>query len=179
MRKLDMAPLLLALGKAGLSILASAVASKGKEVIEQKLGVDLGAMVGTEEGRYKLRELEIQHQEFLITLAENASIRDLEYFKEEVADKGSARLRDSEFLKAGMVNWRANVMFLIACLMIMWLVWIVWKDESLNEYVKGIFTLVLGRFLGYLDNIYNFEFGTTRDSRTQHETIQKLTEGPK
>ena len=49
----------------------------------------------------------------------------------------------------------------------------------INEYVKGIFTLVLGRFLGYLDNIYSFEFGTTRGSKEKDETIKQLTGGGK
>jgi hypothetical protein len=55
----------------------------------------------------------------------------------------------------------------------------VWKDPNINEYVKGIFTLVLGRFLGYLDNIYSFEFGTTRGSKEKDETIKNLTGGSK
>jgi hypothetical protein len=44
-----------------------------------------------------------------------------------------------------------------------------------NEYLKGIVTLVLGRFLGYLDNIYNFEFGSTRSSKAKDLTIEQLS----
>lgn len=33
----------------------------------------------------------------------------------------------------------------------------------------------LGRFLGYLDNIFNFEFGTTRSSQKKDDTILNLT----
>jgi len=66
-------------------------------------------------------------------------------------------------------------MFLLAVAMIAGLVWLVWKDPSINEYMKGIFTLVLGRFLGYLDNIYNFEFGSTRTSKAKDATIENLT----
>jgi len=33
--------------------------------------------------------------------------------------------------------------------------------------------------LGYLDNIYSFEFGTTRGSRDKDDTIKNLTGGPK
>ena len=79
----------------------------------------------------------------------------------------------------GTRNYRANFMFVLAVGMITMLVWIVWKDQGINEYVKGIFTLVLGRFLGYLDNIYNFEFGTTRSSRTKDSTIERLSGGGK
>jgi hypothetical protein len=172
-----MIPLVAGLLKFGFSTLAGALAGKGQEIIQEKLGVNIGDMLGTEQGRIELKKLEMQHEEFLLTAAQASEVRDLEYFKEEVEDKGSARLRDSEFIKSGVVNWRANLMFFLACAMVAWLVWIVWKDDSLNEYVKGIFTLVLGRFLGYLDNIYNFEFGTTRSSRTKDATIDRLSGG--
>ena len=59
------------------------------------------------------------------------------------------------------------------------LVYLVWKDDTLTEYVKGIVTLVLGRFLGYLDNIYSFEFGTTRGSKDKDDTIKQLSGGQK
>lgn len=92
-----------------------------------------------------------------------------------LADRDSARKRDMEFLKAGTRNYRADTMYLLAVLVIGLLVWQVLRS-SLDEYAKGIITLVLGRFLGYLDGIYNFEFGTTRTSKTKDETINRLTE---
>ncbi len=91
-----------------------------------------------------------------------------------LADRKDARGRDVEFLKAGRRNYRADVMFVLAVAVICGLVWIVWKDPGINEYVKGIFTLVLGRFLGYLDNIYNFEFGTTRGSQQKNEILAQV-----
>ena len=65
-------------------------------------------------------------------------------------------------------------MFLLAVAVIVALVYAIWKDPSINEFMKGIVTLVLGRFLGYLDNIYSFEFGTTRGSQNKDSTIDKL-----
>lgn len=44
-----------------------------------------------------------------------------------------------------------------------------------DEFAKGIITLILGRFLGYVDNIYNFEFGTTRGSKAKDDVITNLT----
>lgn len=91
-----------------------------------------------------------------------------------LADIDSARKRDSEFIKSGAHNYRADTMYVLAVLVILALVFVVLKSD-LNEYAKGITTLVLGRFLGYLDNIYNFEFGATRSSRTKDDTINNLT----
>lgn len=100
---------------------------------------------------------------------------DADLEKAYLSDVQDARKRDSEFVKAGRRNHRADIMFLLAVAVICGLVWIVWKDAAINEYVKGIFTLVLGRFLGYLDNIYNFEFGSTRGSQSKDATINQLT----
>ena len=158
----------------GLSILASAVAAKGKESIESKLGVDIDSALGSEEGRIKLRELEIEHQEFLINAAQATEARNLEWFREEVKDRNAARERDASFLVAGKTNWRGHVMFVIAVAFIAGLVWMVWQNQDLNESTKGIVTLLLGKFTGYLDNIYNFEFGTSRGSQNKDRTIEEL-----
>lgn len=99
---------------------------------------------------------------------------DAEMEKLYLADVNSARLRDMEFVKAGGKNYRADSMYVLAVLLIAALVWVVLKSQ-IDEYGKGIITLVLGRFLGYLDNIYNFEFGTTRASKTKDDTIKSLT----
>lgn len=160
----------------GLSLISNAVLAKGKEWVEEKTGVKLDQPLSAED-TVKLRQYEMEHEEELLRLRIEDNKLDLEGFKEEVKDRGSARERDVEFIKRGMVNTRANVMFFLAVVMVGILVWIVWKDQNINEYVKGIFTLVLGRFLGYLDNIYSFEFGTTRGSKEKDETIKQLTGG--
>ena len=172
-----MAPIIAALLQQGFSILGGALLSRGKDVVEEKLGIDIDKALGTEEGRIKLKQLEMEHEQWLVEADIRRNEQELQGFKIEVEDRGSARARDAEFIKAGMHNSRADAMFILALIVICGLVYIVWKDQSVNEYVKGIFTLVLGRFLGYLDNIYNFEFGTTRNSRTKDVTIEQLSKG--
>lgn len=174
-----MIPIVAALMQSGLTLLAGAVKAKGQDFVEKKLGVKLEDHMGTEDGRIRLAQIEMENEESLREYAVKMAENDLAGFKIEVEDRGSARTRDAEFIKQGTRNYRADVMFLLAVAIVSLLVWIVWKDGTLNEYVKGIFTLVLGRFLGYLDNIYNFEFGTTRGSRDKDSTIEKLTRGDK
>ena len=170
------ATLLGTLAENGLGLLSSAIQAKGKEVVESTLGVKISDDPTPEEVS-KLRQLQFDHEERLLELGIEKARQDLETFKEEVKDRDSARDRDVEFIKRGVTNNRANLMFFLAVVMVGAMVWIVWKDQNINEYVKGIFTLVLGRFLGYLDNIYSFEFGTTRGSKEKDETIKQLTGG--
>ncbi len=100
---------------------------------------------------------------------------DKEFEAMYLADVADARARDKEFIKLGMTNARANFMFFLAIAVICGSVWMIWRDPNINEYLKGIMTLVIGRFLGYLDNIYSFEFGTTRASKEKDHTISKLS----
>jgi hypothetical protein len=170
------ASLLTTLASNGLGLLSSAIQAKGKEVVEETLGVKIPDNPSPEDIA-KLRQAQFDHEERLIELSIEKARQELETFKEESKDRDSARVRDAEFIKRGTTNSRANLMFFLAVCAVAGLVWIVWKDQGINEYVKGIFTLVLGRFLGYLDNIYSFEFGTTRGSREKDETINKMAGG--
>ncbi len=160
----------------GLSLIGNAVMAKGKDWVEEKTGVKIEPNM-SDKDLLTLKQYEMDHEEELLRLRIEDNKLDLEAFREEVKDRDSARERDVEFIKRGMTNNRANFMFFLAVVMVGVLVWIVWKDQNINEYVKGIFTLVLGRFLGYLDNIYSFEFGTTRGSKEKDETIKQLTNG--
>ena len=100
--------------------------------------------------------------------------RKFKYSELEVRDRGDARDRDAKIVGVTGHNYRADFMFFLAMAIIVFLVYLIWKDPSINEYMKGIITLVLGRFLGYLDNIYNFEFGTTRGSQGKDATISVM-----
>ncbi len=170
------ASLLGTLAQNGLGLLSSAIQAKGKEVVEQTLGVKISDDPSPEEVS-KLRQLQFDHEERLLELGIEKARQDLEAFKEEVKDRDSARSRDAEMIRHGRHNFRADIMVGVAAVAVAWMVYLVWSSPSLDEYVKGIVTLVLGRFLGYLDNIYSFEFGTTRGSQNKDETIKKLSGG--
>lgn len=114
-----------------------------------------------------LRQLELK-------LKAEEEERGFRYAELEFKNVDSARERDKEIVKTTGHNYRADTMYVLAVLVICGLVFLIWKDQDVNEYLKGIITLVLGRFLGYLDNIYNFEFGTTRVNRAKDETINQL-----
>lgn len=171
-----LAGLLGTLAENGLTLLSGAIQAKGKQVVEDTLGVKIPD-APTEQDIVNLRQLQFQHEERLLELGIEGAKQELESFKTEVEDRDSARQRDAEFVRHGIRNNRADLMAFLAVCVVGVMVWIIWKDQSINEYVKGIFTLVMGRFLGYLDNIYNFEFGTTRGSQNKDATIKRLSGG--
>ena len=172
------ATLLTTLAQNGLGLLSSAIQAKGKDVVEKTLGIEIPDDPSPE-AIAKLRQAQFDHEERLLELGIEKAKQDLEAFKEEVKDRDSARVRDAEFIKSGTRNYRADILVFMAALAVAGMVYLVWKSPDLPEYVKGIVTLVLGRFLGYLDNIYSFEFGTTRGSKEKDETIKHLSGGGK
>lgn len=100
---------------------------------------------------------------------------DADLQKAYLLDVQDARKRDAEFIKAGTRNYRADALAVLAVMSVILLTYFIWKDPTINEYVKGTCTLVLGRFLGYIDQVYAFEFGTTRGSKDKDATISQLS----
>ena len=100
---------------------------------------------------------------------------EVEWDKIYLEDIQSAREMTVKLAQAGQKNYMAISMYILAVIVIIGLMYYVIADESINEYARGLITFVLGRFAGYLDNIYNFEFGTTRQSRAKDETISNLS----
>lgn len=90
-------------------------------------------------------------------------------------DVQDARARDVELAKSGQVNHRANalaggaIVLVIGCLMI-----VVWAT-GMDDFAKATITLICGRALGWVEQIFSFEFGTTRANKTKDDTINKLT----
>ena len=65
---------------------------------------------------------------------------------------------------------RLAIWIVILCMTI-----IVWSDTlTLDDFAKGALSLILGRFLGYVDNIYAYEFGKTRTEAVKDDKITEL-----
>jgi len=100
---------------------------------------------------------------------------ELEYDRMYLVDVQSARQRDISLSASGMHNYRANVLAGMAILLvIVCLVVVVWMSD-LDDYAKGTITLICGRALGWVEQIFSFEFGTTRSSKMKDDTISRLS----
>lgn len=130
-----------------------------------KVAIENGQLTGQQISAIRELELKLKAEE---------QERGFRYAELEFKDRDGARDRDVAIKRSGGKNYRADVMFVLAVGVICALVYAIWTDPNINEFLKGVVTLVLGRFLGYLDNIYSFEFGTTRSSQAKNETIDKL-----
>lgn len=109
--------------------------------------------------------------EFQLALAQNEKEIELAYF----GDIQDARARDVEIVKTTGRNMRGNVLvawaafIVLACLLV-----VVWRTD-MDDYVKATISLILGRALGWVEQVMSFEFGLTRESAKKDDTIKNLT----
>lgn len=161
-----MAPLIAMLLKSGLSVLAGAFASSGKELIEKKLGIDITEALGTEEGKFKLKQLEFEHEEFLINAAQTTDARELDYFREEIKDRSDARNREIEMEKTRQAPWWAPSTQTILTFLVICGCGYLFQSESTSEIkyaVIAIATMVL-----------QYYYGTTSQSRGKDSVIAQM-----
>ncbi len=95
---------------------------------------------------------------------------DVDLEKLAVGDRESARQ-----MQTSRRSWAPTILAALALVIVMILAYYVIITPNINEYAKGVVLLMLGRFLGYIDSVYSFEFGTTRTSQTKDITIQNLS----
>lgn len=162
-----LAPLLTKLAESGLNLLGNAVLNKGKQVVEDKLGVSLDAVVETEEGRQQLLQLQTDHEEELLELAIADRKVDLEFYQVDAADRDSARAMNSAIATSADATWLAkNITPILALIVVVGGGAMIGlsTETDIRMAAVGIVTLVLG-----------FYFGTSNANRLKDNTINNLS----
>jgi hypothetical protein len=114
------------------------------------------------------KQLQVQFQQAVMA-------NETDLIKSFLADVQSARSRDLELAKVGVKNWRASMLVAMAVfLVLLCMAIMVWHADT-NDFVKATITLILGRALGWVEQVFSFEFGTTRSSAAKDVTISNLS----
>ena len=166
----------------GLSLLGNAVLAKGQDVIEQKLGISLDKEIATPEGLIELKKLEFQHQEFLITAAQEDKRIDIARETQADANTANARGMNEKIQDSPNASWLAKNasycidFFVVASttLLVGLLFWKIIPDDNQN-----LAYLALGSMLTMCGQILNFHRGSSARSATKDVTIQALSKGAK
>lgn len=172
-----MAPMLAGLAAQGLNILVNAITAKGKDVIEEKLGVKLppDGNLSSEEV-LKLKQLEFEHEEWLIDAGIRQAQQTLEETKAYLADVGNARQMQVAALGQDDVFSKRFIYYLASgCLSFTGLYIIgVTFLEIPKENVRFADT-VLGFLLGTMvATIIAYFFGSSRQSQGKDTVISTL-----
>lgn len=124
----------------------------------------------------QLLALKTAEQDFQLKMKEWGYKEATELSAMEFADMADARKRDSEFMKSGRANHRADIMLaltyiglvsLVACMLL--------RNIDANSALGGVVILLIGKLINQWETGFQFEFGTSRSSRTKDDTISNLT----
>lgn len=175
-----MAPIVAGLLKLGLSGLANAFLAKGSDWIKEKTGVDVEAALGTEEGRLRLRQAELEHELALQALQLEDNKLGLEFARLEVADRSSARTREVDLANSDVPiigKITTPILAIITVLgffsVLCYLLYNAWSGFVLTDGVKEVLYLMLGALSAQTANVYSYYFGSSAGSMQKTLGAQK------
>lgn len=172
-------PYLVELAKNGLGMIAGAIQAKGKEVIEEKLGVKIpeDPKAWPPELTAQLQVKQMEHEEFLVNAQLEEKRLELEEHKAELADRGNARGRDVEFLKAGKNNARGdNLAYLAVGALIADMLFLSFLEVPRGN--RDLLLVILGALIAIVKDVYGFEFGSSKSNeRNSQELVKTLRNG--
>ena len=175
-----LAGLLSTLAANGLDLLGKAVTAKGKEFVEEKLGVKLEETMKTEEGLLKLKQLELEHEEFLLDVAVQQANLALESEKLAYVDTGNARdsntrIQESfhaSYLAKNMPYWIDGFIIFATFGMAYFLLF-----KEIPTVNKEVFYTAFGSLMTLCMTVVNFHRGSSAKSQSKDDTISKLSKG--
>lgn len=170
-------PLITSLASSGLGLIGNAVLSKGKDYIENSLGVKIEDMLATPEGRLQLAQLQNDREEFLIKAALDNRKIDLEQYQAEVADRNSARDMNAKIQTSENTAWFAkngayilDYIIVVATLVLGTLLFF----KTIPADNLQIANIMFGSLLALCGTIMNFHRGSSRSSQVKDATIDTM-----
>ncbi len=165
-----MPPFIMTLLAQGLGLLGNAVLAKGKDVIETELGVDIEALTQTPEGLLQLKQLEVDHEEYLLDNALKDKAIDVDNTKN--ARDSNARIQESERASwmaknsAYILDWLivGATMGMIAALFL----------QKIPAENKEVAYLAVGSLLTMCVTVVNFHRGSSSGSAQKSTDMAKL-----
>lgn len=173
-----LAPVLATLAQNGFGLLVNAITEKGKEVIEDKLGIKIpdDATKLTPELLQQLKIKEMEHEEFLIEASIKKQETDMKQEAMYLQDTQNARSMQMEALKQDDVYSKryvyhlATFSLLITALYIFWITFGTIPDDNVR-FADTILGFLLGTVVS---TIMNFFYGTSKGSSDKNTTIDRL-----
>lgn len=176
-----MLPIAAMLLEQGLSILGNAVLAKGKEVVEDKLGVKLpdGQKPLEPEQVVRLKELEAQHEQWLIEANIRQREQELESEKLAYADTSSARDREVKIATSEAAPTLNKVVTPVLALGVILLTFalfgiVLFGGGNIDNGRKDLVIYILGVLSTISTQVTAYYFGSSKGSATKDDTIKAL-----
>jgi hypothetical protein len=173
-----MIPIVGALLGQGLNLVANAVMAKGKDWVENKLGVELKPDM-TGEDYAKLQIATMQHEEELLKLKLEDNKLDLQELELRLKDTDSARNREVEIAtseKAPLINKIVTPVLALGVTAITFVLFgILMFDRSpVEPSRKDILVYVLGALTAISTQVISYYFGSSVGSKDKSAQLDKV-----
>lgn len=160
------AALVAKLAENGLSMLGNAVLAKGKEVVEEKLGVKITEQSFTTDQLVILKQKEIEHEEWLI----EAARKDAEMYLRDVQDARDMQkeaLKQDDIFSKRFVYYFAMAWSGFAMVYLGLITFINIPQQSIR-FVDTVLGFLLGTIVATL---LQFFFGSSKQSKAKDDVI--------
>jgi hypothetical protein len=112
--------------------------------------------------------------ELVIQFRQAVMANETELDKAYLADRADARKRDVAITQAGRYNWRGDLLALLAVGGLVLCVWFVARDTEMPERAVNAIMFVAGVLAAAVRDVYNFEFGSSRGSKSKDDVIARF-----
>ena len=173
-----MIPIVASLLGQGLNLVANAVAAKGKDWVEKKLGVELKPDM-TSEDYAKVKIAEMAHEEELLKIQLEDNKLDLQELDMRLKDTDSARNRETQIAtseKAPLLNKIVTpvlALFVTALTFILFAV-LMFDSSPVEPSRKDILVYVLGALTAISTQVISYYFGSSIGSKNKSDQLERV-----
>jgi hypothetical protein len=173
-----MLPIVTALLGKGLNLVANAVMAKGKDWVENKLGVELKPDM-TSEDYAKLQIAQMQHEEELLKLKLEDNKLDLQELDMRLKDTDSARNRETQIAtseKAPLINKVVTPVLALGVTALTFILFgiLLFDDSPVEPSRKDILVYVLGALTAISTQVISYYFGSSIGSKEKSAQLDKV-----
>jgi hypothetical protein len=165
------------LGK-GLNLVANAVMAKGKDWVENKLGVELKPDM-TSEDYAKLQIATMQHEEELLKLKLEDNKLNLQELEMRLKDTDSARNRETQIAtseKAPLLNKIVTPVLALGVTALTFILFgiLLFDNSPVEPSRKDILVYVLGALTAISTQVISYYFGSSVGSKDKSAQLDKV-----
>ena len=173
-----MIPIVTALLGKGLNLVANAVMAKGKDWVENKLGVELKPDM-TSEDYAKLQIAQMQHEEELLKLKLEDNKLDLQELDLRLKDTSDARKREADIAvseKAPLLNKIVTPVLALGVTAITFILFgiLMFDSSPVEPSRKDILVYVLGALTAISTQVISYYFGSSIGSKDKSAQLDRV-----
>jgi hypothetical protein len=161
----------------GLNLVANAVLAKGKNYVEQQLGVTLKPDMSPED-LAKIQIAQMEHEEELMRLRIEDDKLDLAELQMLLKDTNDARQREVQIAnsdKAPLLNKIVTPVLALSILLLTFALFgvVMFNDTPVEASRKDILIFVLGVLSSIASQIVSFYFGSSQGSKDKSDALKE------